>query len=219
MRFSSLRGPCFRGAVSATSTGHPAASLALMVCGFMPTSRAQSINTIVRPNASRRTVLRRLTDCSRTVAHRQFSGEYGPLLSLRSMECAGEGRGPMSTRKCAKVLHRSHTVIPRPPYRKYPGLEGLPHRCFMPSQTLNSGSEAIGVRPDLRLAYCWQPQEVVFPVRRLLRLTMEVLPQSHEQSHIDLLYGESSALLTATKKPYRFPETSMRLVIGGNHGS
>lgn len=50
---------------------------------------------------------------------RQFSGLYGPLLSLRSI-VKPSGRSPMSARKFSKLppaleFQRSQTVMPRPP--------------------------------------------------------------------------------------------------------
>jgi hypothetical protein len=47
-------------------------------------------------------------------AQRQFSGEYGPSLSMRSSVAPG-GLSPMSAAKFSNTDHRSQTVIPRPP--------------------------------------------------------------------------------------------------------
>lgn len=53
--------------------------------------------------------------CWVAVAHRQFSGLYGPSLLTRSRDRPTGGL-PMSSRKFANdSIHRSQTVIPRPP--------------------------------------------------------------------------------------------------------
>ena len=58
---------------------------------------------------------RRLVACSAWVAQRQFSGEYGPSLSMRSIDRSADGRTPMSDTKFSNIIQRVQIVIPRPP--------------------------------------------------------------------------------------------------------
>lgn len=88
---------------------------------------------------------------------------------MRSIECKGDGRGPMSLRKFSKLsFHLSQTNMPRAPYLWYLGLFGLLHRRRIPVQVLYSGLLPPAAWPCLKFPVdlLMQPQQVDDPSSR-----------------------------------------------------
>lgn len=129
------------GLVNAFSTGHLSKlSLRSITSADILSSRAHSLVVISRPLNSSMRLVRRLLFCSVRVAHRQFFGEYGPLLSgYRSSEWSGDGFGPMSDKKFSNDSHLKSKDMPRPPYFSKSELFGFEHLFFMPLHALCSG--------------------------------------------------------------------------------
>lgn len=116
--------------------------------------------------------------CCCQVAHRIFSGEYGPSGSgYLSRVCAFEGLGPTSLRKAVKsFLHLSQTLIPRPPYLGQLLCFGLEHLSIMPAHMKYS---VVLVAKCVRLLH---PQLIDFPRLRLLMATSFSRPHLHRHS-------------------------------------
>lgn len=71
-----------------------------------------------------------------------------PSLSMRSMECDGDGRGPTSAKNVSKErAHSSQTRMPREAYQRSHLLPGL-HRCFILHQARYSGVILADRDPD-----------------------------------------------------------------------
>ena len=175
----------FRGVESARSTVHPRRSiLARIKDAGMPVDSSHSISDLVSPFIESMRHVRLFRDWSRLIVHRQLSGEYPRLLSIRSMLCLGVGRRPISSRNDLKlVTHDSQMVIPRPPYSLYLLFLGFVQRAFMPFHTWYSGNDE---RPCVESkaaadSRCTHPHEVVFPPRRLDWLTTVLSPHSQAQ--------------------------------------
>lgn len=157
--------------------------------------------------------------CCILVAHRQFHGAYGPLLSLRSIECAGDGRLPMSRRNTAKsASHSGQTEIPLPPYLLYAGSSGFEHLKRICSQVRYS---ELLVKPCLKLMFSWplswlrsivfslvrQPQEVSRFGRAVMWLDV---PQLHLHSHSVAPHGSVPTGPMTVNLPNVLPLKSIR---------
>lgn len=114
-----LLGGCSGGILTALSGVQPLASLPLMVSCGSPDLVDQSFKQCVSPRAVIQTLLQRFLSCSWYVAHRQLSGEYPLVPSLRSIVCFGVGFLPMSARKLANCFQRSQMDTPLAPYLGY----------------------------------------------------------------------------------------------------
>lgn len=153
------------------------------VLSLIPISRAQAAIGRVWPLNESRRILLLFRACSAYVAHRQFSGEYGPSLSIRSMLCFGDGRGPISLKKFSNNRHRGATVMPRPPYLLYELALGLSHRFRMPDQIAYSTVLDWWCVTALRYAESLKAQRHLSPrfAKRLPRLITTTAPQTHWQ--------------------------------------
>ena len=140
--------------------------------------------------------------CSLSVAHRQFSGAYGPFGSSLSIVLPG-GLRPMSARNASKdSSHRLQTVMPRPPqFGKSLDFSSW-QRLFMPNQVRYSAdipcrflwpcfvtlkdrlATNSGSAPSL-LAHseAKHPQDRVPPRRRFGPVASVWFPQSQTHSH------------------------------------
>lgn len=213
--FKSFLGPRFTGAVNASSAPQPLMIRWPMVRGFKPVSFAQSCITIDFPNAVRKTLSLLLRHCSEGVAHRQLSLQYGPSLSgKRSMVCLGDGRGLMSDRKAVNEYHSGQMVIPRPPYRRYPGSTGDEQRRCIASQERYSGRAEKGnpVAVLFLFAYFWQPHDDVLPLLKFPSGNFVSFPQSHRHNHTVFLNEKSRSI--AVSHPNFSPVTSSGLIGG-----
>jgi hypothetical protein len=157
--------------------------------------------------------------CCFGVAHRQFSGEYGPLLSMRSSEHPS-GRSPMSDTNAAKsFFHRSQTEMPRPPYLSNANALGFSQRFFIPSHRMYSGwrspteAQPCFVNLLTTSSRCRQPHERVFPDVRLFRGARMVFPHSHSHLHVRTPRGVRPSGATTTSRPYLWPAMSMCFAI------
>jgi hypothetical protein len=74
------------GWVMACSIGQPLRIRTNSVVGCIPTISAHSVTGLETPRNVTKRFVRTLRLCCLSVAQRQFSGEYGPLLSIRSKE-------------------------------------------------------------------------------------------------------------------------------------
>lgn len=83
---------------TAASGAMPLASRLKRVAGVIPCRRAIAETGMVSPNAVISRLLRLFNSCSPRGAQRQLLGEYGPLLSFRSIVWPS-GFGPISSRK------------------------------------------------------------------------------------------------------------------------
>lgn len=142
-----------------------------------PTSLLHSEADSLFPWKSIIFVVALLWDCWWYVAHRQFSGEYGPAGSgYRSRLWSFDGLIPMSLRKARKSFsHRSQTVIPFPPYRGQLICNGSLHRLSIPRQIEYS---VVLLEKCIRLL---QPQLMDLPVFRLFHATIFSRPHLHRQ--------------------------------------
>ena len=109
----------FTGFDKVSSTVHPLFRRSYIVWTHMFISRAHSDAVLVMPLYVINRLLRVLLCWVVAVAQRQFSGEYGPLTSILSIDVPG-GLSPMSFKNWAKsFFHASHMAILRPPYKGY----------------------------------------------------------------------------------------------------
>ena len=151
------------------------------VSSAIPVSRAHCAMVNVFPLNVQKVLFDLLLACSTRVAQKQFSGEYGPSKSFRSIECADVGLGPISAKNASNDRHRSATFIPRPPYRGYDFVFWFPHLVCMLVQILCSGLPLKLCRVFLSLADSrtvqWHPRDLEtfkFPV-----LIKNSLPHRH----------------------------------------
>lgn len=174
------------GVISAFSTDHSNLdSRAESVSWSIPTSRDHSASVWVRFWYVISVLFRLLFACSTGVAQKQFSGEYGALLSRRSMLWERLGFGPMSARNCSKSSHRGSHVIPRPPYLAKDSLSGFSHLLRSSVQVLCSG---VFVRPCVvmrMVAFSLVAHRHVFELHmtRFPFITCHRRPQRHSHSH------------------------------------
>ncbi len=144
----------------------------------IPTLSAQAIRHLVSPLNSIRRFTRMFLACSCAVAQRQFSGEYGPFWSgNRSIECLGEGRLPISARKLENFSQRSHTLIPRPPYKSQSWFSGFVHRFHI---LLHVKHSALFVSPWFSLPD-WHPQ--LFDKLRCRAFVNTIFSRPHMHRH------------------------------------
>ena len=119
----------------------------------------------------------------------------------------------MSDRKLAGSRQRSHTVIPRPPYRSHAGSLGSVHRltiCFqILYQRLLEPPCVLFMFP--RVSRYRHPQDFVSPHRSSCIVAVVVFPQS--QLHIThLRVPRRSASSVTTNRPNRSPLASIRRI-------
>lgn len=176
----------------------------LMVSRLMPTIRAHCWSVRVSPFAVSLRLLRLLLACARAVAQMQFSGEYGPLLSMRS-SIRPSGFMPISSRNLSKVVHRSQQTIPRAPYEGYFSFFGLLQRCRIWLQTRCVFECVI---PCTKPGFGPQPHDVLEPETRLAAKTSFLTPQSHTHAHLACRDGTGLRWLTS-HFPKRLPARSV----------
>lgn len=204
---------CFLiGADMALVTDHPLSSRLLIVPGAAPMIRSHALTQWRSPLNSTIRFLRVLPACSSDVAHRQFSGLYEPLVSMRSSEWFGDGRGPISAKNASKLSrHRSHIVMPRPPYRWKFQTALFSHRVFAQDHAAYSG---VADWPCVRkrrasISRLKHPQLVVWLVLSLLPDTITVFPQAQRHAQDARPSGVFSALETTSSLPNLTPQRSM----------
>ena len=160
--------------------------------------------------------------CSLRVAQRQFHGAYGPSLSLRSIEYADDGRGPMSRKNLEKSFcHSWQTVIPRPAYISYPASFGSEQRRLMCTQIRYS---AVLLLPCLKLIF-WESERLFRSiVASLMRqpqdvsrfgraVVCSVLPHSQRHFHMVAPHGSNPMDEITVNRPNVCPLRSMRFGI------
>lgn len=194
----------------ARSKDHPLFSLWRKVCSLMPARSAHSAKHRVSPLNSTKRVRDVLRACSDGVAHRQLSGVYPPVLSIRSMEYSPGGRGPMSARNLSNdSRQRSHTKIPRAPYLRNPAELGLWQRCIIRLQVSYSrvfdSPWVCDVLPmEAFSSLIRHPQDTVLPDTRLAAPISSTVPQSHRHVIFALL-PDRLTRATDTSRPKRLP--------------
>ncbi len=154
--------------------------------------------------------------CSESRAQRQFAASYPRSLSMRSMLCAGDGRGPMSRRKTEKSSHSGLTTIPRPPYLEKLLSFGLLQRWRMAFQISYSG--IVPEAPCFLLespncSRCRQPHDCVLPLVSWPWATVVGFPQSQRHFHIRRAPRRSDSVVT-TSLPNLLP-SRFNLLAGG----
>lgn len=188
----------------------PRSSRSLIVSRDTPVSRDNSANVKDWPRYSRVRLVDVLLACSIRVAQRQLSLVYGFVLSILSMECSTDGRGPMSAQKTEKSLHNGSTVIPFAPYRGYDECFGFVHRFHMLAHTWYSAPRDL---PCLSFAaICFlrvlHVQRSIFSFLRFSSKATTVAPQMQRHSHWYLRRCSSDRAMTV-KDPNRAPMGSM----------
>jgi len=199
------------GLVRAFSVGQPKRfTLRSRVSSEIPTSRAHCDMFMVFPLKVSSWLLRLLLACSNRVAQRQFSGEYGPLLSgYLSKECILDGRGPISDRNLSKESHLGSTEIPRPPYSAYDRLEGLMHLFLIPLHVRCSVvpfNEWVVCR-TLAASLREHRHFVVFLMRKFPVVHVTAFPHTQRQFQRDLDFKSSSRPITVSE-PKTWPDRS-----------
>lgn len=160
--------------------------------GPSPNRRLHSEAQSVFPRKVNILVVSLLWDCCCHVAHRTFSGEYGPSgLGYLSSVWAFDGLIPTSLRNARKSFcHRSHTVMPRPPYLAHPDWDGSVHRLSIPRQIVYS------VVPWAQWIRLLHPQLVDRPVFKLFHATTFSRLHWHRHSQYVSPHRDGSGLRT-----------------------
>lgn len=171
-------------------------------------------------------VVRLLHACWNEVSHRQFSGEYGPSLSMRPRDVFGSHVDIIASRNFKRPCcptHSSQTAMPLPPYAGYAGSLVLKHLASMLRYEFSMGcGRPPMVRPwviDAVLAMAWpfsvlarlvsarrHPQDRVAPRISALDVVEILPPHSHTQRHfIRCDWFWRSETSTTSKRPNFIP--------------
>lgn len=176
------------GVLNVRSALHPLFNLAHAVQNAMSYFSHQKTNGLLSPFISIILLFPLFLFCSRYVAHRQFFGEYGPLLSIRSSACLLDGGSPISFLKFKNPSipsHRLQIEIPRPPYLGYDLRFLSKTRCLILAQYLYN---SVSLPPCVFFLFeessaARHPQLFVSPIKRRAVLTKVSFPHSQRQSH------------------------------------
>jgi hypothetical protein len=178
-------GDFLNGSVSARSADQPRRNLMPRVSTLTPSSLAHCDSVCDRPLNSMTKLFDLLLACSMRSAQRQFAFEYGPLKSMRSTECFGDGRGPMSAKNVSNFFHDGSTVTPLSPYPIYDLWFGLVHLVHIWLHALCSGVFVIPcvVRSRMRFLRNSHMHVSFFNFSKFPVNENTVFPQTQRHSH------------------------------------
>lgn len=182
-----------------------------------PNNAAHSIIVFSLPLYLKMWVVRLFLACTTPFAHRQFPGEYPPLLSIRS-KLEPIGTSPISKRNDPKELvHRLQTLIPLPPYAFQSGEFGFWHRFFIRAHVAYVlVLECPCVVAFLELINALrQPQLLLSPLSKCPLYGSVLFPQSHKQTQDvrPCFVGDPYLTAKTTRLPNLLPTMLLPLLL------